>query len=59
MLRHSKKKLRTPNVKVLTKCRVTKAKRKKDSGEEKRHQDNKRRRLQLLATEKKLPDTFA
>ena len=33
-------------------------KRKMDSGEEKRNQDNKRRRLQLLASEKKLLDKF-
>ena len=33
-------------------------KRKIDCGEEKRNQDNKRRRLQLLATEKKLLDKF-
>ena len=29
-----------------------------DSGDEKRNQDNKRRRLQLLASEKKLLDKF-
>ena len=33
-------------------------KRKKDSGEQKQNQDNKRRRLQLLASEKKLLDKF-
>ena len=33
-------------------------KRKMDSGEEKQNQDNKRRRLQLLASEKKLLDKF-
>ena len=33
-------------------------KRKIDSGEEKQNQDNKRRRLQLLASEKKLVDKF-
>ena len=34
------------------------SKRKMESGEEKRNQDNKRRRLQLLASEKKLLDKF-
>ena len=34
------------------------SKRKMDSGEEKQNQDNKRRRLQLLASEKKLLDKF-
>ena len=33
-------------------------KRKMESGEEKRNQDNKRRRLQFLASEKKLLDKF-
>ena len=33
-------------------------KRKMDSGEEKQNQDNKRRRLQLVASEKKLLDKF-
>ena len=57
VLRHSKKKLRTPIVKMLTRS-VTMAKRKMDSGEEKQNQENKWRRLQLLASEKKLLDKF-
>ena len=57
MLRHSKKKLQTPIVEMPTRS-VTMAKMKMDSGEEKRNQDNKRRRLQLLASEKKLLDKF-
>ena len=56
MLRHSKKKLRTPIVTMLT--RSDRGKRKIDSGEKKHNQDNKRRGLQLLATEEKPLDKF-
>ena len=49
--------LRTPIVGKLTRS-VTKAKRKTDSGEEKRNQDNSRLRLQFLSTGEKLLDKF-
>ena len=57
VLRHSKKKLQTPIVKMLTRS-VTKSKGKWIVEREKRNQDNKRRRLQLLVSEKKLLDKF-